>query len=120
MYKEKLLSKHYIGTLVTKTPDLLFDGKSCQKFVNNYLKKLNVNALGDQLHIFPNSSFTLLVALAESHISIHTWPERHTVQLDVFLCNYQHDNSEKCSMIYQEIIKYFKPVEEDTTVIDRP
>ena len=120
MNTKKLLSKHYIGTLVTKNPDLLLEGTKCQKYIIKYLDEIGIQVLGDQLHVFPNRSFTLLIALAESHISIHTWPERHTIQLDVFLCNYNHDNTNKCAAIYQSICKYFNPIEEDTITIDRP
>jgi S-adenosylmethionine decarboxylase len=117
---ERNLSRHYLGTLITDTPKALFEGEACLEELRSILDKLDVVNLGDQLHIFPNKSFTLLIALSESHISIHTWPERHTVQLDVFLCNYMNDNSHKCKVIYDEIVAYFKPTETDTTIIERP
>lgn len=120
MKQTKLLSKHYLGTLVTEKPDILFDGDSCLKLVLATLEKMNITVLSEQLHVFNNNSFTLLVGLAESHISIHTWPERHTVQLDVFLCNYMNDNTKKCEDIYNAIVAHFNPKEIDTTVINRP
>ncbi|MDQ7004697.1 MAG: adenosylmethionine decarboxylase [Ghiorsea sp.] len=40
-----------------------------------------------KLHSFgENSGVTGMVLLAESHISIHTWPETGFVALDVFVC----------------------------------
>lgn len=113
------LSKHCLGTLVTKKPDKLFDGEACLRHVQTVLAKNNVVCLGQQLHEFPNNSFTLLIALSESHISIHTWPERLAVQLDVFLCNYMNDNTAKCENIYEGIVKYFEPVETNSTFLDR-
>jgi S-adenosylmethionine decarboxylase len=39
------------------------------------------------LHRFqPNGGVTGVAVLAESHISIHTWPERGYAALDVFVC----------------------------------
>jgi S-adenosylmethionine decarboxylase len=38
------------------------------------------------LHPFPGGGVTGVLLLAESHISIHTWPEQGFVALDVFLC----------------------------------
>ena len=43
--------------------------------------------LGINLHSFgEKSGITGVVLLAESHISIHTWPENSFVALDVFMC----------------------------------
>ncbi len=39
------------------------------------------------LHRFtPNGGVSGVAVLAESHISIHTWPEKHYVALDIFVC----------------------------------
>ena len=37
-------------------------------------------------HFTPNSGVSGVAVLAESHISIHTWPERGYAALDVFMC----------------------------------
>ena len=43
--------------------------------------------LNVDLHCFePNGGISGVVVLAESHISIHTWPERGFAALDVFMC----------------------------------
>jgi S-adenosylmethionine decarboxylase len=36
--------------------------------------------------IFPNKAITLVLILAESHLSIHTWPEENLVAIDLFSC----------------------------------
>ena len=39
------------------------------------------------LHRFePNGGVTGVAVLAESHISIHSWPERNYAALDIFMC----------------------------------
>ncbi|MEN3975024.1 adenosylmethionine decarboxylase [Emcibacter sp. SYSU 3D8] len=39
------------------------------------------------LHYFtPNGGVSGVAVLAESHISIHTWPERDYAALDIFMC----------------------------------
>ncbi len=39
------------------------------------------------LHRFePNGGVSGVAVLAESHISIHTWPERNYAALDIFMC----------------------------------
>jgi S-adenosylmethionine decarboxylase len=36
--------------------------------------------------IFPNGAITLVLILAESHLTIHTWPEEHLIAIDLFSC----------------------------------
>jgi S-adenosylmethionine decarboxylase len=36
--------------------------------------------------VFPNGAITLVLVLAESHLSIHTWPEESMVAIDLFSC----------------------------------
>lgn len=51
-----------------------------------------VNAAGATLlhlhlhHFTPNNGVSGVAVLAESHISIHSWPERGYAALDVFMC----------------------------------
>ena len=37
-------------------------------------------------HFTPNGGVSGVVVLAESHISIHTWPERQFAAIDIFMC----------------------------------
>ena len=36
--------------------------------------------------VFPNGAITLVLILAESHLSVHTWPEEGLVAIDLFSC----------------------------------
>jgi S-adenosylmethionine decarboxylase len=42
-------------------------------------------------HFGPGSGVTGMALLAESHISIHTWPEHGYAAVDFFLCGTRHD-----------------------------
>ncbi len=42
--------------------------------------------LGTSHVVFPNGAITLVLILAESHLSIHTWPEENLVAVDLFSC----------------------------------
>jgi len=47
----------------------------------------NATVLDVRLHPFgPEQGVTGVALLAESHISIHTWPEAGTAAVDVFVC----------------------------------
>ncbi len=41
----------------------------------------------DTSHVtFPNGAITLVLILAESHLSVHTWPEENLIAIDLFSC----------------------------------
>jgi len=44
------------------------------------------NVLDTSHVIFPNGAITLVLILAESHLSIHTWPEESLIAIDLFSC----------------------------------
>lgn len=48
----------------------------------------NATILFEHYHMFPDSddAFTGMIVLAESHISVHTWPEHDLIALDIFMC----------------------------------
>ena len=55
-------------------------------YIEKALRKA-VNAAGIHLHHFtPNGGVSGVAVLAESHISLHTWPERGFAAFDVFMC----------------------------------
>ncbi len=44
------------------------------------------HVLRESLVVFDNAAITLVLVLAESHLSIHTWPEEDLVAVDLFSC----------------------------------
>ncbi len=49
------------------------------------------------------------VLLAESHLAIHSWPERRSVTLDVYVCNFSTDNSAKAERALDLLLEAFDP-----------
>lgn len=52
---------------------------------------------------------TGVVIVAESHITIHTWPERQFVNVDVFFCNYTRDNTKKARDVFRFFRELYGP-----------
>ncbi|MGO4354583.1 adenosylmethionine decarboxylase [Rhizobium sp. RAF36] len=51
------------------------------------VKAAGATLLGMNFHVFdPGGGVTGTVSLAESHMSIHTWPEHAYAALDIFMC----------------------------------
>ena len=54
-------------------------------------------------HRFEPQGVTGLALLAESHISIHTWPESSYAAVDVFTCGNHTMPERACEVIYKEL-----------------
>lgn len=50
-------------------------------------QKIKATVLNFYFHQFENGGVTGYLALAESHISIHTWPEHNYAAVDIFTCS---------------------------------
>jgi S-adenosylmethionine decarboxylase len=81
---------------------------SCLDGEKILLKAINDSGLSSILiksHQFSPEGYTAAALLTESHISLHTWPEFKSVQIDIFTCG-EHEKAEKA---YQSLKKSFKP-----------
>jgi len=64
-------------------------------------KKINLTILKECYHKFEPQGMTACLLLSESHISIHTWPERGSAALDILSCGNNPAN------YIEEIVKLF-------------
>jgi len=55
--------------------------------------------LSVQSHKFQPQGVTVLMMIAESHISIHTWPEHAFAAADVFTCGPSMDTNKICTLL---------------------
>jgi S-adenosylmethionine decarboxylase len=65
----------------------LDDIEHIRQMMHDAVTAAGATLLHTHLHHFtPNGGVSGVAVLAESHISIHTWPERNYGALDVFMC----------------------------------
>lgn len=58
-----------------------------EQAMHRCIKACGATLLHIHLHHFtPNDGVTGVAVLAESHISVHTWPERNFAAFDIFMC----------------------------------
>lgn len=76
-------------------------------FMQQLISEHGVHQVGEVFHVFEGGGYTAVHCLTESHIAVHTWPEYGLVTFDVFLCNYQRDNSELTEKIATAIKTFF-------------
>jgi spermidine synthase len=54
----------------------------------------DLNVVGQFHRQFPDGGYTIVFSLAESHLSLHTWPEMSFAAVDAFLCGGNLDHLE--------------------------
>ena len=94
---------------------LLLDLENCdQKILDdlNIIKQTLIIAaqrsgaliMGETFHKFTPVGVTGIVSIAESHISIHTWPEFKYAAVDIFSCGEDFD-LESCVKVISDNLK---------------
>lgn len=78
-----------------------------RKFIDHEIQYFRLSKVGEVYHDFLGGGFTGVVCLTESHLSIHTWPEKNYVTFDIFLSNYLKDNRVTTRSIYENVKKFF-------------
>ena len=105
---------------------ILFDLKDCPfkllddaRFVRNSLFHASLLSESEiikiDFHKFHPQGVTAFAMLADSHISIHTWPEKNVAKCDIFTCG------EKClpQLAVQYLTEAFKAVESTSQEYER-
>ena len=92
--------KHILFTLKGCPSHILDD----EEFVTNSLaeasRKCGSTLLGMTSHKFQPQGVTAVALLAESHISMHTWPETGMAVCDVFTCGSHTDPQKGVEYLY--------------------
>src|SRR5688572_8166454 len=112
---------HLIGDLTgcRCDPQLLLDGEGFRAKCLEMVAAAGLTTMDATFHTFEGGGFTGTVVLAESHLAIHTWPERQGLTLDVYVCNYSADNSAKARKLFELLVEHFQPTEAARHEVDR-
>ncbi len=80
------LGKHIIVELFTEDREFLNNEKKIMEALEKASQEGEVTVVGRASTTFNPHGVTAVLLLAESHISIHTWPEYGYAALDIFTC----------------------------------
>ncbi len=98
----------------------LRDAAGSQLFFAELVAQLGLTSVGEVYHVFAeNAGFTAVLALTESHLSIHTWPEHGLATFDIFLSNFRQDNHAAVRAAYQATLAFFEGQEQAYTEVLR-
>lgn len=120
MYSDKPTSgKHMICDIRgIKNSKLLNSLDNIRKVLDMICEKHEYSVLGRLEHQFDPHGITIIYLLSESHISVHTFPEKNYLALDIYTCREYPDN-EVYLKIYEYLVEAFHANSETPTIIDR-
>ncbi|MFD1255267.1 S-adenosylmethionine decarboxylase family protein [Mucilaginibacter terrae] len=110
---------HILAEFTTAKTDYLTSASPCRDLFDQLVSDFELTKVGEAYHEFENGGFTGIICLTESHLSIHTWPEFNLATFDIFLSNYQKDNTEKVKQFYAEVFSFFEGVEIQKNELER-
>ncbi len=80
------LGHHFIAELWECPEGLLDDPERLQQISLESAETARVTVISSQFHRFSPQGVTGILLLAESHLSLHTWPEHGYCAMDLFTC----------------------------------
>ncbi len=82
------------------TSPAMTDPRALRALCLDAVAAAGLRAVGELFHRFERAGgVTGVVLLAESHLAVHTWPELGAVTLDVYVCNFEADNSQRADQL---------------------
>ena len=66
--------------------DILNNKKLINRYLNEAVEKSGATIVASTFHTFSPFGVSGVVVIAESHVSIHTWPEYGYAAVDIFTC----------------------------------
>ena len=101
-------------------PERLTDAELLRAFCLGAVERAGLTPVGHLFHRFAEGAgVTGVVLLAESHLAVHTWPEQRGATLDIYVCNFSGDNSDKARMLERDLIAFFAPGDARSRAIPR-
>jgi len=101
----KYLGRHLIVEFYNCDGNFLNDIKKIKEILIGGAKYAKATIIKVVFHKFSPYGVTGIIIIAESHISLHTWPEYSFASIDIYTCG-SKVNPWKAYQFYK---KYFKP-----------
>jgi S-adenosylmethionine decarboxylase proenzyme len=119
MFSEhKNSGKHLIADIKEiKNTELLNNIDKVKELLDSICSCYQFNIISKHEHLFSPVGFTVIYMLAESHLSIHTFPECNYFAFDLYTCR-ESENNDAYLDIYNFLLENFYATGE-YIVIDR-
>ena len=95
------MGRHLLLEVYDVNHDLINNGIALEKVMLKGIERAGMTILNVFKHSFIPQGCTIVIALSESHVSCHTWPEEGCLAIDVYTCGEGNPN-----LIALELLKY--------------
>jgi S-adenosylmethionine decarboxylase len=95
------MGKHLLLEVYDVDYDLINSIEDLKNVMIRGIERADMTILNVFSHCFIPQGCTVVIALAESHVSCHTWPENGCLAVDVYTCGTGNPK-----LIALEILKY--------------
>jgi len=89
--REQALGRHLIVEVWDADPRLLDDVKALEQLLLQAARAAKATVIQSVFHRFSPYGVSGVVVIAESHLTIHTWPEYGYAAIDIFTCGPKMD-----------------------------
>ena len=89
-----------------------------KRIMDNICEKYEFQILNKIEHKFEPQGLSIIYLLSESHMTIHTFPERNYIAFDLYTCR-NYPNNDVYTEIHKYIIEETNATYEPPTIIDR-
>jgi S-adenosylmethionine decarboxylase len=111
--------KHLICDIKNiKNHKLLNSLEELKNMFDYICKTYDYNILNKADYVFSPQGITMIYMLSESHISIHTFPEKNYAAMDIYTCR-EYPNNDVYIEIQEYLKKIFESSEESFVIIER-
>ena len=108
------MGKHLLLEVYDVDYDLINNVSDLQEVMITGIDRAKMTILNVFSYCFIPQGCTVVIALSESHVSCHTWPENGCLAVDVYTCG---DGNPK--LIALELLKYLNSDNYNIREIDR-
>ena len=106
---------HVLLELNECDPDLLRDAVVLEQVLKQAAIDGGATVVSSHFHMFAPQGVSGVIIIAESHVTIHTWPERGYAAVDVFTCGHE----EVSARVAELIVDRLNPVSYNQRVLIR-
>lgn len=82
----KTIGRHLIAEFYQCDARIIDDLEAIRQLMRRAAAEVGVTVVGEAFHKYAPQGVTGTLLIAESHLSVHTWPEARYVAVDIFTC----------------------------------
>ncbi|MCX8104097.1 MAG: adenosylmethionine decarboxylase [Candidatus Bipolaricaulota bacterium] len=101
--RERILGRHLIVEVFDADPSLLNNAHALEQLLLEAARAAHATVIKSVFHRFRPYGVSGVVVIAESHLTIHTWPEYGYAAIDIFTCGPKMDLDAALDVIREKL-----------------